>query len=334
MLVGYSRFIRFLKGFYVPEHFADRIIDLCQKKDSRLVLGFDPVYSKLPAAITEQKELNDENDCEASLDAIMEFGRKVFTLVADHVVAVKMNLAFFERYLWDGLDTYYSLIQEAKALGLEVIADAKRCDIGSTAQAYAEGLLANPSFVNMDDLAGPDAITVIPYCGLEGVGPFIDLAAEQGKGVFVLVRSTNPSGAEIQDFAGADGKRFFEHVAEHVASWASAVRLIGQSGFSCVGMVVGATKPDDLELLRQRCPQMLFLVPGYGAQGGTAADCARGFRSDGLGTLVCASRSIIYAFDRPEYVEMFSGDWEAAIQRAAADMQTGLNEALSARQSS
>ena len=316
----------------MAEHFADRIIELCKEKNSRLVVGFDPVYSKMPADITEQKEMNDEQDCEASLDAIMEFGRKVFALVADHVVAVKFNLAFFERYLWDGLDTYCSLVQEAKALGLEVIADAKRCDIGSTAQSYAEGLLANPSFVDMEDLAGPDAITVTPYCGLDGVQPFIDIAAEQGKGVFVLVRSTNPSGADVQDFADADGKRLFEHVSEHVASWASASRLIGQSGFSSVGMVAGATKPDDLELLRQRCPKMLFLVPGYGAQGGSAADCVRGFRSDGLGSLVSASRSIIYAFDRPEYMEMFSGDWEASVQRAAADMKTELNEALAASQ--
>ena len=318
----------------MSDHFTDRIIDLCRQKDSRLVLGFDPVYSKLPAAITEQKELNDELDCEASLDAIMEFGRKVFKLVADHVVAVKMNIAFFERYLWDGLDAFYSLIQEADALGLEVIADAKLCDIGSTAQSYAQGLLANPSFVNMDDLVGPDAITVNPYCGLEGVQPFIDVAEQQGKGVFVLVRTTNPSGSDVQDFADASGKRLFEHVAEHVASWASATRLIGQSGFSSVGMVVGATKPDDLQLLRERYPQMPLLVPGYGAQGATAADCARGFRSDGIGTLVASSRAIIYAFDRPEYVELFSGDWEAAIQRAAADMKNQLNEALAARASS
>ena len=315
----------------MSEHFTDRIIDICRKKDSRLVVGFDPVYSKLPAAITEQKEMNDELDSEASLDAIMEFGRKVFKLVAEHVVAVKINIAFFERYLWDGLDAFYSLIQEANALGLEVIADAKLCDIGSTAASYAQGLLANPDFVNMDGLVGPDAITVNPYCGLDGVQPFIDIAAQQGKGVFVLVRSTNPSAADVQDFTDAGGKRLFEHVAEQVASWASASRLIGQSGFSSVGMVVGATKPDDLQLLRERYPQMLLLVPGYGAQGGPAADCARGFRSDGIGTLVTSSRAIIYAYDRPEYVEMFSGDWEAAIQRAAADMQKELNEALAAR---
>ncbi|NIA06105.1 MAG: orotidine-5'-phosphate decarboxylase [Actinobacteria bacterium] len=315
----------------MSEHFTDRIIDLGQQKNSRLVLGFDPVYSKLPAAITEQKHLNDELDSEASLDAIMEFGRKVFKLTADHVVAVKMNIAFFERYLWDGLDAFYSLIQEAKALGLPVIADAKLCDIGSTADSYAQGLLADPAFVNMEDLAGPDAITVTPYCGLEGVQPFIDIAQQQNKGVFVLVRSSNPSGADIQDFTDASGKRFFEHVAEQVASWASASSLIGEHGFSSVGMVVGATKPDDLQLLRERYPKISLLAPGFGAQGGTAANCVGGFRSDGIGTLVSSSRSIIYAFDRPEYVELFSGDWEAAIQRAAADMQKEINEALAAR---
>ena len=317
----------------MPTNFADRIIEICQVKDSRLVVGFDPVYSKLPAAITEQKEMNDETDAEASLDAIMEFGRTVFRLVAEHAVAVKMNMAFFERYLWDGLDAFYSLIQEAKALNLLVISDAKRCDIGSTAQSYAEGLLANPRFVGMEDLAGPDAITVTAYCGLEGVQPFIDVASQQGKGVFVLVRSSNPSGADIQDFADADGKRLFEHMAEQVASWASASSLIGQSGFSSVGMVVGATKPEDLTLLRQRYPQMLLLLPGYGAQGGTAADCVGGFRADALGSLVASSRSIIYAFDRPEYMEMFSGDWEACVERAAADVKKELNEALAARES-
>ena len=315
----------------MSEHFTDRVIDICQEKNSCLILGFDPVYSKMPAAITEHKDLNDETDSEASLDAIMEFGRKVFKLTAEHVVAVKMNIAFFERYLWDGLDAFYSLIQEAKALGLPVITDAKLCDIGSTAESYAQGLLANPEFVNMEDLAGPDAITVNPYCGLEGVQPFIDIAQQQGKGVFVLVRSSNPSGAEIQDFADSSGKRFFEHVAEQVATWASASNLIGRHGFSSVGMVVGATKPDDLRLLRERYPQMPLLVPGFGSQGGTAADCAGGFRSDGIGTLVSSSRSIIYAYDRPEYMEMFSGDWEASIERAAADMKKEINEALTAR---
>ena len=315
----------------MSEHFTDRIVDICKEKNSRLILGFDPVYSKMPAEITEHKDLNDEMDSEASLDAIMEFGRKVFKLTAEHVVAVKMNIAFFERYLWDGLDAFYSLIQEAKALNLPVITDAKLCDIGSTAESYAQGLLSNPSFVNMEDLAGPDAITVNAYCGLEGVQPFIDVAQEQGKGVFVLVRSSNPSGADIQDFADASGKRLFEHVAEQVASWASASSLIGEQGFSCVGMVVGATKAEDLRLLRERYPQVPMLVPGFGAQGGTAADCAGGFRADGMGTFINSSRSIIYAYDRPEYVEMFSGDWEACIERAAADMKKEIKEALAAR---
>jgi len=309
----------------VPENFADRLLEAVKTKNAPVCVGIDPVYNKLPAEITEQKDLNDEHDSEAALDAVLEFCRRVIRIVAPLVPAVKVNSAFFERYYWEGIEAYYELIQEASGAGLFVIGDAKRGDIGSTAELYARAALADPDFGNMDDLVGPDAVTVSTYFGLDGLKPFIDVAREEQKGVFALVRTSNESAGVIQNAKLENGLTVAEHIAQQVADWAKGEGLVGTSGYSCVGAVVAARDRDQAIRLRGMMPQSVFLVPGYGAQGATAADIAPYFKSDGTGALITASRSILYAFDDMKYVERFTSEWDKCIEQATKDFIKEVN---------
>jgi len=251
----------------MSNHFGDRLFDAVKNKKTPLVVGLDPVYSRLPEAIRNHPRMNDENDASAALDAIFEFTTRVLKIVAPMVPAVKINSAYFERYLWDGVETYYNLISEAEALDVESIGDVKRGDIGHTAQAYAEGHVKNPELVGLEDFLAPDAITVNGFAGLDGIVPFADVANEQGKGIFVWVRASNPSAAQLQDFADADGVKMYEKMAEVVASIANEENRIGKRGYSNVGMVVGATSPEETSALRVKYPNQWLLIPGYGSQG-------------------------------------------------------------------
>ena len=311
----------------VADHFADRITKAVADKGTCAVVGIDPVYAMLPGQIIERKDLNDEMDLEAALDAVFEFCTRVLRVVGPLVPAVKLNSAFFEKYYWEGVENYYSLIAEADELGLETIGDVKRGDIGSTAAAYAGAHLKNPEFVDMEAILAPDAITVNGFAGLDGIRPFADVAQEEGKGVFVWVRASNPSAGVLQDFADADGKKFFEVLAEQVGLLACETARVGQCGLSNVGMVVGGTAAEQAMALREQYPQVLFLVPGYGAQGATAADCLRFAKDDGSGVLVSASRSIIYAYQQEKYTEQFGDNWEKCIEQAVIDAKIELAKA-------
>jgi orotidine-5'-phosphate decarboxylase len=315
----------------MASHFADRIGQAIQDKGTCAVVGIDPVYRKLPKQIIEQKEFNDETDLAAALDAIFEYSTRVMRVVAPLVPAIKINSAFFEKYYWEGVENYYALIQEADELGLEVIGDVKRGDIGSTAEAYASAHLRNPEFVDMENILAPDAITVNGFAGLDGIVPFADAAAEQGKGAFVWVRASNPSAGVLQDLTGADGRKFFEVLAEQVAELAAKPKYLGSSGYSCLGMVVGGTAAEQARTLRERYPHVIFLVPGYGAQGADARQCLEFCKPDGTGCLVNASRSIIHAYEAPRYVAQFGQDWEKCIEQACRDMCADLTAALAAR---
>jgi len=312
----------------VAENFADRLLKAIADKGSPTCVGLDPVYSKLPAEISENKELNDATDSEVSSDAILEYCRRVIKIVGPLVPAIKINIAFFERYYADGLDGYFDLIQEADRSGLIIIGDCKRGDIGSTAEMYAQSMLAEPDFANLEDLTGPDAVTVNPYFGLDGLKPFIDVAREEQKGVFVLVRTTNPSAAELQTARLENGMTVAEFVARQVETWAADPSLLGNSGYSAVGAVVGATARDEIARLRELMPHCLFLVPGFGAQGGTASDIGTCFKSDGTGALVTASRSVIYAYDDMKYVERFTSEWEKCIEQACKDFVAEVRNAV------
>ena len=309
----------------MAQNFADRLLTAIRAKHTATCVGIDPVYSRLPAEITENKELNDENDSEVALDAVLEFCRRVIKIVAPYVPVVKINSAFFERYYWYGIEGYFDLVQEANQAGLIVIGDCKRGDIGSTAEMYAKATLAEPDFANLDDLVAPDAVTVNPYAGLDGVKPFIDVAREEQKGVFVWVRASNESAAEIQGVKLESGLTVAEHIAQQVESWARDPELAGNLGYSAVGAVVAARDKDEATRLRGMMPHCFFLVPGYGAQGGTAENILPCFKSDGTGAMVSASRSIIYAYEDMKYIERFPSEWDKCIEQACKDFVTSIN---------
>jgi orotidine-5'-phosphate decarboxylase len=312
----------------MANHFGDRLCDAVRNKRTSLIVGLDPVYSRLPSAIKSHREMNDEFDVAAAVDAIFDFSTQVMRIVAPMVPAVKINIAFFEKYLWEGLETYYSLISEADGLGLEVIGDVKRGDIGHTAELYAAAHLENPELAGLEDTLAPDAITINGFAGLEGIEPFVKMADQQGKGVFVWVHSSNPSAAAIQDFADAEGQKMFEKLAEVVGQVANESGRIGSSGYSNVGMVVGGASPEATMDLRRKYDKVWFLVPGYGSQGASAVDCVRFCKPDGTGALINASRSIIYAYEKPQYKEQFGEDWRRCVEQAVVDAKMDLANAM------
>ncbi|MHC4666125.1 MAG: orotidine-5'-phosphate decarboxylase [Planctomycetota bacterium] len=308
----------------MASHFGDRLCEAVRTKKTSLVVGLDPVYNRLPAAIRSHRDMNDESDAAAAVDAIFDFCTQTMRIVAPMVPAVKINIAFFEKYFWEGIETYYALISEAEDLGLEVIGDVKRGDIGHTAELYAAAHLVNPELAGLEDTLAPDAITINGFAGVDGIAPFADIANEQGKGVFVWVRASNPSAAAIQDFADADGQKTYEKLAEIVAEVANQPERIGEHGYSNVGMVIGGTAPEVTAALRKKYERVWFLVPGYGSQGASAADCVRFCKSDGTGALINASRSIIYAYEKPGYKGQFGDDWKRCIEQAVVDAKVDL----------
>jgi len=312
----------------MSDHFADRLCEAVKTKKTSLVVGLDPVYNRLPVTIRSHRQMNDEFDADAAVDAIFDFCTQVMRIVAPMVPAVKINIAFFEKYLWEGLETYYALISEAEDLGLEIIGDVKRGDIGHTAETYAIAHLQNPELAGLEDTLAPDAITINGYMGADGIEPFADVANQQGKGVFVLVRTSNPSAAAIQDVVDADGKMIYEIIADIVGQIANKPERIGKNGYSNVGMVVGGTAPKITSALRHNYDKVWFLVPGYGSQGASAADCIRFCKPDGTGALINASRSIIYAYEKPKYKEQFGDDWKRCIEQAVIDAKIDLATAM------
>jgi orotidine-5'-phosphate decarboxylase len=275
-------------------------------------VGIDPVYEELPPEFQ-----TDAATPQDRLAAIAAFCREVLQIVAPVVPAVKPQIAFFESLGYQGVKLYFDLVRQARKLGLLVIGDVKRGDIGHTAAAYAAAHLAGEDC--------PDAVTVNGYFGADGLAPFLQVARQQGKGLFVLVRTSNPSAAVIQDFTGPDGLKFYEHIARQLAAIGDGPELVGASGYSCLGAVVGATYPQEARRLREIMPRQIFLVPGYGAQGATAADCAASFKADGTGAIVNASRSVLYAFRKGPHA---GKDWKQAIATAAKNLVTDIRQAL------
>jgi orotidine-5'-phosphate decarboxylase len=232
-------------------------------------------------------------------------------VLAPIVPAVKPQSAYFEALGPDGVAVYHRVVAHARQLGLIVIGDVKRSDIGSTAGAYARGHLARPD--------SPDAITVNPYFGADGLEPFVEQAVEHQRGVFVLVRTSNPSAGEVQDATDETGMPLYRRVGEMVRRLGAGPGRIGEGGLSCVGAVVGATWPAQARQLRSTMPEQVFLVPGYGAQGASADDCAAAFNAMGAGALVNASRSVIYAFTKSPCDDVSWTDAVAGAARAFAD---------------
>ena len=310
--------------------FSDQLIDAIEAKGAPICVGIDPIFEMLPDAIAGDPAKRNANDREAAIDAIFAFTTAVLRTVAPLVPIVKFQSAYFEQFLWEGVEAYYSLLAEAKELGLLVIGDVKRGDIGSTATAYAAAHLADPPTppgVEDNDIVVPDAITVNPMLGLDTLEPFINTARSFGRGLFVLVRTSNPGSAELQDAKLADGRTWSEMLADKLAPIAAGEGLVGSHGYSSIGAVVGATQPQTMASLRARLPQSFFLLPGYGAQGATA-DMTRAAFREGTGALVSASRSILYAHREKKYADAFGGNWQQCVEQAVRDMKADVNRVI------
>jgi orotidine-5'-phosphate decarboxylase len=268
------------------DNFADRLARAVAQKRSRCVVGLDTRVEQLPDVSLEAAGAGSREGSgtsKALAEAAFAWNRLVIDAVAETVPAVKIQMAFYERLGAPGWDTVRRTVEHARSAGVLTIVDAKRADIGSTAAAYADALLGEGGL-------DADCCTVLHYFGSDGLAPFL-ARVEAGRGLFVVVRSSNPSATETQDFRLSDGRLYYEAVAELVAAWGQP--YVGpESGYSAVGAVVGATYPKELRTLRKALPDTLFLLPGFGAQGGTAQDAACGFDADGGGAVVAASRSI------------------------------------------
>ena len=301
-------------------HFADRLNQKIQQTKSPLVVGLDPRFDQLPATLKVSVS-SIEAPPKDKARITTEFCKGVIDVVASRVPAVKPQAAFFEQLGPLGMLALAEVVDYANAAGLIVIMDAKRGDIGSTAAAYADAFLGpKPT-----SAWGCDALTINPYLGDDSLTPFTDVATERGAGLFVLVKTSNPGSKTFQE-QKINGLPLYSIVANHVQSLAAAD--LGQTGYGSVGAVIGATHPQQLTELRTSMPNTLFLVPGLGAQGGTAADVAGGFDENGFGAVINSSRAIIFAYER----EQFSGakSWQAAIEQATIETNQQIAEHTSA----
>jgi orotidine-5'-phosphate decarboxylase len=296
-------------------NFADRMLEACAAKGGPVCVGLDPRWEDLPEGIRAAHG----DDLEGRAAAVLEFGRAVIDVVAPLVPVVKPNSAFYEALGPAGFRCYMETVAAARAKGLLVIGDVKRGDLGNTAEAYARAHF---------DLAGADALTLNPYLGHDSLEPFLRRCREDGRGCFVLVKTSNPGSADLQDLE-VGNLRVFEEVALLVRNWSAGAGLVGGRGWSSMGAVVGATFPAEAALLRRMLPGVPFLVPGYGAQGATAADCVPSFDGKGEGAVVNSSRGILLAWRKGPLAEKHGeARWERAVEEAAVEMRDALRAVL------
>ncbi len=290
--------------------FIDRLMAAVRRTATPVLVGLDPRWSQLPAPLREAYE----DTPQGRADAYRRFCCEVIDVVSPLVPAVKPQVAFFEQLGPPGMEALAAVVAHAAQQGLLVVLDAKRGDIGSTASAYADAFLGGGG----QSAWGADALTVNPYLGDDSLTPFVETALQRSAGLFVLVRTSNPGARIFQDLV-ADGRPVYQHVAELVERL--AVASAGGGRYGSVGAVVGATYPDQLAGLRAAMPHSWFLVPGFGAQGGTAADVAAGFDPGGMGAIVNSSRAIIFAHQQPPYRDTFGeAGWQEAVEAATRSM--------------
>ncbi len=300
-------------------NFADVLVNKIADLNSPIVVGLDPHFDKIPNFIKEDARRKHGDTFQAAADAILTFNHGIIDAIEGVVPAVKPQIAFYERFGSEGIRAYEETTKYAQKKGLLVIGDAKRNDIGSTATAYAQAHLGEVDvFGTMQPALNADALTITPYLGSDGINPFVETARAHGKGLFVLVRTSNPSSDEIQGQPVGD-HLLDEHVATLVEGWGRDI--IGESGFSAVGAVVGATYPEEARVLRNLMPNQIFLVPGYGAQGGGAEDVKPCFHENGTGAIVNSSRGIIFAYEK-------AGKPEEAYAEAAREAAEAMKEDL------
>lgn len=307
----------------------NKLINKIQKTKAPIVVGLDPMLSYVPEHIQKKAFAEYGETLEGAAEAIWQFNKEIVDKTYDLIPAVKPQIAMYEQFGIEGLKAYKKTVDYCKSKDLVVIGDIKRGDIGSTSAAYAVGHLGKVQ-VGSKTYAGfdEDFATVNPYLGSDGVKPFIDVCKQENKGLFILVKTSNPSSGEFQD-QKIDGKPLYELVGEKVAQWGE--EHMGESGYSYVGAVVGATYPEQGEILRKVMPKSFILVPGYGAQGGKGKDLVHFFNEDGLGAIVNSSRGIIAAYKQEAYAkfgaENFGDASRVAVEAMIADIQGALTAA-------
>lgn len=307
-----------------PFHFADRLNAQIRKKSSPVCVGLDPRLQQIPEFIREKHFKEQKDPLAAAAEAIIEFNQGIIDAVADLVAVVKPQIAFYEQYGHEGIRAFEETLWYARDKGLLTIADIKRGDIGSTADAYAKAFLGKVDLNGKDVFSfDADAVTIVPYLGWDGIKPFVEEARKHGKGLFILVKTSNPSSIDVQDLKMADDRTIYEIMAQYLDSWGADD--IGESGYSFVGAVTGATFPEQIEDLRKLMPAAIFLVPGYGAQGGRAKDVQKAFNDDGLGAVVNSSRGIIFAWEDSDIFT--EKDYAEAARHATQQMLKDLRAA-------
>ena len=304
----------------------NKLVEKIKKTGAPIVVGLDPMLKYVPGQVQKKAFEEYGETLEGAAEAIWQFNKAIVDATYDLIPAVKPQIAMYEQFGLPGLSAYEKTVRYCKEKGLVVIADVKRGDIGSTSAAYATGHLGHVT-VGSKRFAGFDAdfATVNPYLGSDGVKPFLDVCREEKKGIFVLVKTSNPSSGELQDRI-SDGRPIYEHVGEMVNAWGA--ELMGDS-YSYVGAVVGATYPEMGKVLRKIMPKTYILVPGYGAQGGKGKDLVHFFNEDGLGAIVNSSRGIIAAYQQDAYKEKFApADFADASRAAVIAMKEDIAGAL------
>ncbi len=305
-----------------------KLIANIRKTNAPVVVGLDPMMGFIPEHITKKAFAEFGETLEGAAEAVWQYNKAIVDEIYDLIPAVKPQIAMYEQFGIPGLMAFKKTVDYCKEKGLVVIGDVKRGDIGSTSAAYATAHLGKVK-VGSQLLTpfGEDFATVNPYLGTDGIKPFIDVCKEEKKGLFILVKTSNPSSGEFQDRT-VDGRPLYELVGEKVAQWADS--CMGEE-YSYVGAVVGATYPEMGKVLRKVMPKSFILVPGYGAQGGKASDLVHYFNEDGLGAIVNSSRGIIAAYKQEKYAAFGAENFAGASRQAVIDMIEDINGALQAR---
>lgn len=306
----------------------NKLISKIRQTGAPIVVGLDPMMKFIPGQIQEKAFAEYGETLEGAAEAIWQYNKGIVDAIYDLVPAVKPQIAMYEQFGIPGVVAFKKTVDYCKEKGLVVIGDVKRGDIGSTSEAYAVGHLGKvqvgeKSYYGFDE----DFATVNPYLGSDGVKPFIKVCQEEKKGIFVLVKTSNPSSGELQDRI-ADGRPIYELVGEQVAAWGE--ECMGDT-YSYIGAVVGATYPEQGRVLRKIMPKAFILVPGYGAQGGKGADLVHFFNQDGLGAIINSSRGIIAAYQQEKYARYGAEGYADASRAAVLDMREDIAQALAAR---
>ena len=306
----------------------NQLVANIKKTGAPIVVGLDPMLNYIPEQVQKKAFAEYGETLEGAAEAIWQYNKEIIDHTYDIIPAVKPQIAMYEQFGLPGLAAFKKTVDYCKGKGLVVIGDIKRGDIGSTSAAYAVGHIGkvkvgSKTYAPFDE----DFVTVNPYLGSDGVNPFLDVCKEEKKGIFVLVKTSNPSSGEFQD-QKIDGRPLYELVGEKVAAWGSEV--MGDE-YSYVGAVVGATYPEMGKVLRKIMPKTFILVPGYGAQGGKGADLVHFFNEDGLGAIVNSSRGIIAAYKQEKYKEFGAENYADASRAAVKDMIADISGALESR---